>query len=67
MYKNDKVIRPYSKPFKLKILDEINTGKLDKNQLVNRSKNIVKKRHKFLPREGIQKLRKSLRNEFLKA
>ncbi len=28
MYKNDKVIRRYSEPFKLKILDEFTTGKL---------------------------------------
>ena len=35
MYRNDKVIRRYSEPFKLKILDEITTGKLNKNQLVN--------------------------------
>ena len=33
MYKNDKVIRRYSEPFKLKILDELTTGKLNKNQL----------------------------------
>ncbi|MGZ0016787.1 transposase [Yeosuana sp. AK3] len=33
MYKNDKVIRRYSEPFKLKILDEITTVKLNKNQL----------------------------------
>lgn len=33
MYKNDKVIRRYSEPFKLKILDELSTGKLNKNQL----------------------------------
>jgi len=33
MYKNDKVFRRYSKPLKLKILDEITTGKLNKNQL----------------------------------
>ena len=33
MYKNDKVIRRYSEPFKLKILDEFTTGKLNKNQL----------------------------------
>ena len=33
MYKNDKVIRRYSEPFKLKILEEITTGKLNKNQL----------------------------------
>jgi transposase-like protein len=33
MYRSDKVIRRYSEPFKLKILDEITTGKLNKNQL----------------------------------
>ena len=33
MYKNDKVIRRYSEPFKLKILDELTTGKLNKIQL----------------------------------
>jgi len=33
MYRNDKVIRRYSEPFKLKILDEITTRKLNKNQL----------------------------------
>ena len=33
MYKNDKVIRGYSEPFKLKILDELTTGKLNKYQL----------------------------------
>ncbi len=33
MYKNDKLIRRYSEPFKLKILDELTTGKLNKNQL----------------------------------
>jgi transposase-like protein len=33
MYKNDKVIRRYSEPFKLKILDELSTGKLNKSQL----------------------------------
>ena len=33
MYKNDKVIRRYSEPFKQKILDELTTGKLNKNQL----------------------------------
>ncbi|HEX9825668.1 MAG TPA: hypothetical protein VGA80_03645 [Flavobacteriaceae bacterium] len=33
MYRNDKVIRRYSEPFKLKILDEITTGRLNKNQL----------------------------------
>ena len=30
MYKNDKVIRRYSEPFKLKILAELTTGKLKK-------------------------------------
>lgn len=33
MYKNDKIIRRYSEPFKLKILDELTTGKLNKYQL----------------------------------
>ncbi len=33
MYKNDKVIRRYSEPFKLKILDELTTRKLNKSQL----------------------------------
>ena len=33
MYKNDKVIRRYSESFKLKILDELTSGKLNKNQL----------------------------------
>ena len=33
MYRNDKVIRRYSEPFKLKILDELTSGKLNKNQL----------------------------------
>ena len=40
MYKNDKVIRRYSpmgmpmaEPFKLKMLDELTTGKLNKSQL----------------------------------
>ena len=33
MYKNDKVIIRYSEPFKLKILDELTTGKLNKYQL----------------------------------
>lgn len=27
MYKNDRVTRRYSEPFKLKILDELSTGK----------------------------------------
>ena len=33
MYKNGKVIRRYSESFKLKILDELTTGKLNKYQL----------------------------------
>jgi len=33
MYKNDKVIRRDSESFKLKILDELTTGKLNKYQL----------------------------------
>lgn len=33
MYKNDKVIRRYSEPFKLKILDELTTRKFNKSQL----------------------------------
>ena len=33
MYKNDKVIRRYSESFKLKILDELTTGKSNKSQL----------------------------------
>ena len=33
MYKNDKVIRRYSESFKLKILDELTTRKLNKSQL----------------------------------
>ena len=33
MYKNDKVIRRYSESFKLKILDELTTEKLNKYQL----------------------------------
>ena len=32
MYKNDKVIRRYSESFKLKILDELTTGKHTKSQ-----------------------------------
>jgi len=36
MYKNDKVIRRYSEPFKLKILEELTTGKLNKYQLGKR-------------------------------
>ena len=35
MYKNDKVIRRYSEPFKLKILDELTTGKQTKANSVN--------------------------------
>jgi len=33
MYKNDKVIRRYSEPFKLKILDELSIGKHTKSEL----------------------------------
>ena len=33
MYKNNKVTRRYSEPFKLKILSELNTGKYTKSQL----------------------------------
>lgn len=33
MYKNDKVTRRYSEPFKLKILAELSTGKYNKYQL----------------------------------
>ena len=33
MYKNDKVIRRYSEPFKLKILDELSKGKHTKSEL----------------------------------
>ncbi len=33
MYKNDKVTRRYSEPFKLKILAELSTGKYTKNEL----------------------------------
>jgi transposase-like protein len=33
MYKNDKVIRRYSEPFKLKILAELSTGKYAKSEL----------------------------------
>ena len=33
MYKNDKVTRRYSEPFKLKILAELSTGKYTKSQL----------------------------------
>ncbi|MBI6118321.1 transposase [Salegentibacter maritimus] len=33
MYKNDKVIRRYSESFKLKILNELTSGKLNKYQL----------------------------------
>jgi hypothetical protein len=35
MYKNDKVIRRYSEPFKLKILAELTTGKHTKVNFVN--------------------------------
>ena len=33
MYKNDRVTRRYSEPFKLKILAELTTGKYNKYQL----------------------------------
>jgi len=33
MYKNDRVTRRYSEPFKLKILSELSTGKYTKSQL----------------------------------
>ncbi len=33
MYRNDKVIRRYSEPFKLKILAELSTGKYTKSEL----------------------------------
>jgi hypothetical protein len=33
MYKNDRVFRRYSKPFKLKTLTEISAGKYSKSQL----------------------------------
>ncbi len=33
MYKNDKVIRRYSEPFKLNILAELSTGKYTKSEL----------------------------------
>ena len=36
MYKNDKVIRRYSEPFKLKILAELSTGKYTKSDLCKR-------------------------------
>jgi transposase-like protein len=35
MYKNDMVTRRYSEGFKLKILDELSTGKYSKRQLSN--------------------------------
>ena len=35
MYQNDKVVRRYSESFKLKILDELSTGKHSKKQLGN--------------------------------
>ncbi len=35
MYKNDQVVRRYSESFKLKILDELSTGKYSKTQLGN--------------------------------
>ena len=33
MYKNDRVTRRYSEPFKLKILSELSTGKYSKYEL----------------------------------
>ena len=33
MYKNDRVTRGYSEPFKLKILSELSTGKYTKSEL----------------------------------
>lgn len=33
MYKNDKLTKRYSESFKLKVLDELSTGKYSKNQL----------------------------------
>jgi len=33
MYRNDKVIKRYSEPFKLKILDELSKGKYTKSEL----------------------------------
>ncbi|TYP99853.1 hypothetical protein C7447_101458 [Tenacibaculum adriaticum] len=33
MYKNDKVIRRYNEPFKLKILDQLTIGKHTKSEL----------------------------------
>ncbi|HHB52094.1 MAG TPA: transposase, partial [Saprospiraceae bacterium] len=33
MYKNDRITRRYSEAFKLKILDELSTGKYTKRQL----------------------------------
>lgn len=35
MYQNDKVVRRYSESFKLKVLDELSTGKYSKKQLGN--------------------------------
>jgi transposase-like protein len=35
MYKNDQVVRRYSESFKLKILDELSTGKYSKKELGN--------------------------------
>ena len=37
MYKNDRITRRYSEPFKLKILAELSTGKYNKYQLGKRS------------------------------
>ena len=41
MYKNDKVIRRYSEPFKLKILDELTTGKLNKKLRMRIKRKII--------------------------
>ncbi|MFT7592143.1 MAG: transposase-like protein [bacterium] len=35
MYQNDKVVRRYSESFKLKVLDELSTGKYSKKKLGN--------------------------------
>jgi hypothetical protein len=36
MYKNDRITKDYSAPFKLKILFELSTGKYTKSQLEKR-------------------------------
>ncbi len=35
MYKNDNIIKRYSESFKIKILDELTTGKLKKTNYIN--------------------------------